>query len=62
MKKINDLSREFPGSKVVRMLHSHYRGVWVQSLVGEIRSHMPWGTAKKKKKKLTVFLYTRNDQ
>ena len=48
MKKINDLSREFPGSQVVRMLHSHYRGVWVQSLVGEIRSHMPWGTAKKK--------------
>ena len=22
-------------------------GVWVQSLVGELRSHMPWGTAKR---------------
>ena len=24
-------------------LHLPMHGVWVQSLVGEIRSHMPWG-------------------
>ena len=29
---------------------------WVRSLVGELRSHMPWGAAKnlKKKKKMTL--------
>ena len=27
------------------------QGVWVQSLVGELRSHMLHGTAKKKEKK-----------
>ena len=28
------------------------QGTWVQSLVGELRFHMPWGTAKKQKQKL----------
>ena len=36
------------------------QGVWVPSLVGELRSHMLWGAAKKKifyVKKMTFFLY-----
>ena len=31
------------------------QGVWVRSLVGELRSHMPHGMAKKKKKGRVVF-------
>ena len=38
----------FPGSPVVRILHFHCRGHGF--LAGELRSHMPSGTAKKKKK------------
>ena len=34
---------------------SHVRqGVWVWSLVGELRSHMPYGATKKKKKSSSV--------
>ena len=43
--------REFPGGPVVRTLSFHCREFRVRSLVREFRSHKPYGTAKKKKKK-----------
>ena len=33
--------RDFPGGPVVKTSPSN-AGVWVQSLVGELRSHMTW--------------------
>ena len=50
---------DFPGGPMVKTLLSMQR-TWVQSLVGELRSHMQCGAAKKKKKKnayLTVQKY-----
>jgi len=43
-REIKNISRDFPGSPVVKTPHSHCR-VW--PLVQELRSHMPRGTAKK---------------
>ena len=43
---------------VVKTLRFHCRGRWVQSLVRELRSRMPLGTAKKKKKKNTIQIHT----
>ena len=40
---------DFPDDPVVKILP--VQGAWVQSLVGELRSHMLHGVAKKKKKK-----------
>ena len=48
-------SGEFPGGPVVRTLRFHCRG-WVQSLVGELRSHKPNGVAKKKKNRENEIL------
>ena len=47
-------------SPVVQWLRIHLpiQGAWVQSLVGELRSHMPRSTAKKKKRNTILdFLY-----
>ena len=55
----NALPREFPGGAVVRVLNFHclsLEGVWVQSLVRELRSWKPSGVAKRKKKKLCWIL------
>lgn len=38
--------REFPGSSVVRPWHSHCKGAWFQSLVGELRTLMQYQQAK----------------
>ena len=46
----NITKREFPGGPVVRIPGFHCSGAQVRSLVGELRSHKPWGAAKKKKK------------
>ena len=42
---------DFPGGPAVKTVLP-LQGTWVQSLVGELRSHMPRSTAKKKKKNL----------
>ena len=39
---------DFPGGPVVKTPRFHCRGHGVPSLVGELRSYMPRGTAKKK--------------
>ena len=39
--------RDFPGSPVVKTQHFQYKGHWVQSLMRELRSHMPCSAAKK---------------
>ena len=39
---------DFPGCPMVKPLGFQGRGVQVQSLVRELRSHMPYGMAKKK--------------
>ena len=44
-------SGDFPGSPVVKIPRFHLQGAQVQSLVSELRSHIPHGRAKKKKKK-----------
>ena len=41
----------FPGSPVVKTPHSKCRGLWVRSLIRELRSHVPCDVAKKKKKR-----------
>ena len=41
--------RDFPGSPVVKTLSFYCRGHRFWSLIGELRSCMPHGTAKKKK-------------
>ena len=43
-------SMYLPGGPVVKTLPS-MQGVRVQSLVGKLRSHMPWGQKKKKNPK-----------
>ena len=43
--------QELPGDPVVGTLQSHCQGPGVQSPVKELRSHKPYGEAKKKKKK-----------
>ena len=43
----NQLAREFPGGPVVKTPRSQCSGAQVQSLVGELRSHMLHGVAKK---------------
>ena len=40
---------DFSGGPVVKTLHSHLQGAQVQSLVGELRSHMLQDVAKKVK-------------
>ena len=42
--------RGFPGSSLLKTWPSG-AGVWVQSLIGELRSHMSWGQKKKKQQK-----------
>ena len=42
--------RDFPGGPVVKTLPS-MQGVQIQSLVGELRSYMPWGQKTKTKQK-----------
>ena len=37
---------------MVKTLRSHCRGVQVQSLAGELKSHMPHGTAEKPPKQM----------
>ena len=45
-------NKEFPGGPVVRTQHFHGRGPgFNQSLLGELRSRKPQGTAKTKRKK-----------
>ena len=34
---------DFPGGPVIKSPCFHCRGTWVLSLVGELRSHVPWG-------------------
>ena len=46
--------REFPGGPVVKKPLLPMQGVQVQSLVRELRSHVPWGVAKKQKKQMTL--------
>jgi len=41
--------RDFPGGPVAKNLHFHCRGAQVQSLVRELRSHIPHVLPKKKK-------------
>ena len=40
--------KNFPGSPVVK-ISPFKAGIWVQSLVGELKSHMPHSQKKKKK-------------
>ena len=42
--------REFSGGPVVRTRHANCWGAWVQSLLGELKSHRSHSAAKKKKK------------
>ena len=39
--------RDSPGGPVVKTLHLHCLGVWVQFLIRDLRSHMPHSVAKK---------------
>ena len=43
---------DFPGGPVVKTLHFQCRRVQVRSLVGELRSPMPYSMTKKKKSKV----------
>ena len=46
----NNFTGDFPGSPVVKFLHFQSRQARVQSLVRELRSHMPCGVAKQTEK------------
>ena len=46
----NNFTGDFPGSPVVKFPHFQCRGARVQSLVGELRSHMPCSMTIKKEK------------
>ena len=46
----NYLPRDFPGGPVVKTPRFHCRGPGILSLVGELRSNVPRGAAKKRKK------------
>ena len=50
-------NRDLPGGPVVKMLCFQCWGVLIPSLVGELRSHMPWGVAKSLKKKKKANKY-----
>ena len=54
-KKISLL--DFPGGPVWLRLHVSMQGVWVWSLVGELRSNMLCGMAKKKRKGHSVLFW-----
>ena len=43
----NNEKRDFPGGPVVRLSELPMQGAHVQSLVGDLRSHMQNGVAKK---------------
>ena len=45
--QIKTEQRDFPGGPVAKTPHFECRGVWVQFLVGELRSRMLCGTVKK---------------
>ena len=47
---LKSFERDFPGGPVVKTACFHYRGVWVQSQVGEIKSRMPCSVGPAKKK------------
>ena len=47
--KKKNKNREFPGSPMVKSPCFQCMGLWVWSLVGELRSHMLCGTSKNKK-------------
>ena len=49
-------SRAFSSGPVVKTLRFHFRGHRFKFLVGELRSYMPRGIAKKKKKKPRIKL------
>ena len=49
---LKSFERDFPGGPVVKNACFHYRGVWVQSQVGEIKSRMPCSVGPAKKKKI----------
>ena len=49
-------SWDFPGGPVVMTLWFQCKGVWVQSLVGELRSHMSHGRKKKNFIHWTFFI------
>lgn len=48
LKLKNSIFGDFPGSSEVKTLCSQYKGIRVQSLVWQLRSHMLYGPAKKK--------------
>ena len=48
--------KDFPAGPVVKMPRFHRRGARVPSLVRELRSHLPRGEAKKKKKKKITLI------
>ena len=50
------METDFPGGAVIRALCFHCSGAQFRSLVGDLRSCMPCGVAKKKKKELLVNL------
>ena len=41
-----NMSGDFPGGPVVKTPNFHWRGAWVRSLIGELRSCMLSGMAK----------------
>ena len=47
---VNPSIQDFPGGPVVRTRHANCWGAWVQSLLGELKSHRSHSAAKKKKK------------
>ena len=47
--------RDFPGGPMVKTLCFHYRGHGFDPWSRELRSHMPCGTAKKKKIILVTY-------
>ena len=62
----NQSPGDFPGSLVIKSLHFHCRGSWVQSLVRELRSCKPGSSKNKPKKKkktsISAFIGTTSQQ
>ena len=56
LKKKKKRNGIFGNSPVIQWLglHAFTARAWVQSLVGELRSHKPFSVGKKKKKKITI--------
>lgn len=50
---------EFPGFLMVRTCMFSLLRAWVKSLVGELRSHKPWGPAKKERDEVRVVAENR---